>query len=85
MNLFKVNIICFHFSKIRTLFSLVVCLMIGALAIAQPTLPDEEIDVIKDFEASLEESKKINVTPELPRLDTTAPVSYTHLTLPTKA
>ena len=83
MNLFKVNIMCFHFSKIRTLFSLVVCLMIGALAIAQPTLPDEEIDVIKDFEASLEESKKINVTPELPRLDTTArQLTYA---LPTKS
>ena len=72
MNLFKLNIMCFNFSKIRTLISLVIFLMIGSFAFAQPTLPDEEIDVIKDFEASLEESKKINVTPELPALDTTS-------------
>jgi len=38
--------------------------------LAQPTLPDEEVDVIKDFEASLEESEKIDLTPELPQLDT---------------
>jgi len=44
------------------------CMTVGL--VAQPTLPDEEVDVIKDFEASLEESKKIDLTPELPQLDT---------------
>lgn len=38
---------------------------------AQPDLPSEEIEVIKDFEAALEESFKINIKPELPAVDTT--------------
>ncbi len=41
-------------------------------AFAQPDLPSEEIEVIKDFEAALEESFKINVKPELPPVDTTS-------------
>lgn len=47
-----------------------VSLVFSSALQAQETLPDEEIDVIKDFEASLEESRKIDVTPELPQLDT---------------
>ncbi len=39
---------------------------------AQPDLPSEEIEVIKDFEAALEESFKISVKPELPPVDTTS-------------
>ncbi len=68
----KINIMFFSLNKISKFFSLALCLMMTTLVVAQPTLPDEEIDVIKDFEASLEESKKINVTPELPGLDTTS-------------
>lgn len=48
-----------------------ILLALNIAAIAQPTLPDEEVDVIKDFEATLEESVKIDLTPELPKLDTT--------------
>jgi len=71
MKLFNINIMVLNRKIIQSL-SLVVCLLMTTVALAQPTLPDEEIDVIKDFEASLEESKKINVTPELPALDTTS-------------
>ncbi len=39
---------------------------------AQPDLPSEEIEVIKDFEAALEESFKISIKPELPQVDTTS-------------
>jgi hypothetical protein len=39
---------------------------------AQPDLPSEEVEVIKDFEAALEESFKINVKPELPPVDTSS-------------
>jgi len=72
MNSSRINIMFFNLSRISNLVSIAVCLMMTTLVIAQPTLPDEEIDVIKDFEASLEASKKINVTPELPALDTTS-------------
>ena len=41
-------------------------------AFAQPDLPSEEVEVIKDFEAALEESFKITVKPELPPVDTSS-------------
>lgn len=40
-------------------------------AFAQKNLPNESVDVTKDFDAHLLESNKINVTPTLPPLDTT--------------
>ncbi|MEL6639310.1 MAG: hypothetical protein AAFW73_13745 [Bacteroidota bacterium] len=51
-------------------------LLIGILCLvahsawAQPNLPSEEVEVIKDFEANLEESEKLVVEPGLPPLDT---------------
>ena len=52
--------------------SLLFCLLLlGAYGLqAQPDLPSEEVEVIKDFEASLEESEKLVVEPALPPLDT---------------
>ena len=38
---------------------------------AQPDLPNEEVEVIKIFEAQLAESEKVAVLPELPTVDTT--------------
>ena len=72
MNLFRINIRFLIVNRVIKFLPLVVFLMGTTLVVAQPTLPDEEVDVIKDFEASLEESQKINVTPELPELDTTS-------------
>ncbi len=46
-------------------------LLCSTAAWAQPNLPSEEVEVIKDFEASLEESEKLVVEPGLPPLDTT--------------
>ncbi|MEO1516378.1 MAG: hypothetical protein AAFV95_15245 [Bacteroidota bacterium] len=41
-------------------------------AFAQPDLPSEEVEVIKDFEATLEETERIEVNPELPAQDTSS-------------
>lgn len=40
-------------------------------ALAQKDLPDENVNIVKDFDARLLESNKLNVTPSLPVLDTT--------------
>ncbi|MEL6863392.1 MAG: hypothetical protein AAFP19_03190 [Bacteroidota bacterium] len=56
---------------IRLIASLFLLLFIGAPHLmAQPDLPSEEVEVIKDFEANLEESEKLTLDPELPALDT---------------
>ncbi len=50
-----------------------ICLF-GTMAFAQPpsdNLPSEEVEVIKDFEARLEDSYKLSIKPELPPVDTT--------------
>ena len=44
----------------------------GASNLLAQDLPSEEVEVIKDFEARLEDSEKINVLPELPELDSTS-------------
>ncbi|MEM9918413.1 MAG: hypothetical protein AAF990_09980 [Bacteroidota bacterium] len=46
-------------------------LIVAGNAFAQD-LPSEEVEVIKDFEATLEETERIEVTPELPPQDTTS-------------
>ncbi|MEM8909401.1 MAG: hypothetical protein AAGD05_16260, partial [Bacteroidota bacterium] len=58
-----------HIKRIGLLLLLVLTIQ---PAFAQPNLPSEEVEVIKDFEARLEDSEKVDVTPELPELDTTA-------------
>lgn len=55
----------------KVLFSLACCLASAAVLFAQKPLPTESVDVVKDFEVRLLESNKINVSPTLPRLDTT--------------
>ncbi len=53
--------------------ALVICLLIiGAAARAQKDLPTEQVSIIKDFDARLLESNKINVPPALPPLDTSS-------------
>jgi len=37
---------------------------------AQVDLPTEQVEVIKNFEATLEETEKVPIDPELPPLDT---------------
>lgn len=54
----------------RIILFFVLCATVQPL-FAQPNLPSEEVEVIKDFEARLEDSEKIDAIPELPELDTT--------------
>lgn len=56
--------------------------MAATTASAQKDLPNEEVEVIKIFEAQLAESEKVAVLPELPNVDTT--VSKQEYNLPTK-
>lgn len=44
-------------------------LTLPIVAFAQPDLPSEEVEVIKDFEARLEETNKLDLSPTLPPLD----------------
>ena len=48
-------------------------LFVSTAVFAQPggDLPSEEVEIIKDFEARLEESNKLVVKPEMPPIDTT--------------
>lgn len=46
--------------------SLVFALCLSLTAYAQPGLGDEQVEVIKNFEAQLQEAEKINTTPTLP-------------------
>lgn len=43
---------------------------------AQDGLPGSEVDVVKSFNARLQETEKIQVTPQLPSLDTTSKRQY---------
>lgn len=55
-------------------FKVIFCLLMMAVstqALAQPDLPSDQVEVIKIFEAQLQESEKVPVLPELPSLDTT--------------
>ncbi|MEZ4918422.1 MAG: TonB-dependent receptor [Saprospiraceae bacterium] len=56
-------------NKISIVFT--ACFLSAALAGAQTELPDENVSIIKDFDARLLESNKIQVSPTLPDLDTT--------------
>ena len=54
-------------------YIILICFCFGlSNAYAQPDLPSEEVEVIKDFEAKLEETERLNVDPGLPLLDTTS-------------
>lgn len=46
-------------------------LLINVPILAQTDLPAEQVEVIKNFEAQLEETEKIRINPELPQIDTT--------------
>ncbi len=61
----------FSFHKIIALFFF---LMVATLVSAQPDsdLPSEQLEVIKEFEAHLEDSEKLDVKPDLPPLNTNA-------------
>ena len=54
----------------RTL-TLLLCLMALA-ATAQPDLPTDNVEVVRDFEAQLEEAQRLPTAPTLPALDTTS-------------
>jgi hypothetical protein len=58
---------------LRYKFILTAAIAVAAFgtANAQKPLPNESVDVTKEFDARLLESNKINVTPTLPTLDTT--------------
>ena len=55
---------------IKNIISFFLFAFLSFTAYAQPPgggdLPSEEVEIIKDFEAALEESNKLIVTPELP-------------------
>ncbi len=57
--------------SIKNIVSTFIFLVIAVVAYAQPggDLPSEEVEIIKNFEAALEESNKLEITPELPPLD----------------
>ncbi|MFT5383960.1 MAG: hypothetical protein ACI81W_001360, partial [Saprospiraceae bacterium] len=58
--------------SIKNISSIVFFLFVAVVAYAQPDLPSEEVEIIKDFEAALEESTKLVIAPELPALDSTS-------------
>lgn len=58
-------------STIKNIFLLLALSIFANGLFAQPDLPSEEVEVIKDFEANLEESEKLVVEPALPPLDNT--------------
>jgi hypothetical protein len=58
--------------SIKNIINIVFFLLVAVVAYAQPDLPSEEVEIIKDFEAALEESTKLVLAPELPPLDSTS-------------
>ena len=53
------------------IFCLTIFLFFSLTGVAQPPdLPDDEVEVIKDFEARLVDAEKLGLTPELPPNDT---------------
>ncbi len=57
-------------ANIKYIFLFLAFTFSGNLLLAQPgDLPSEEVEVIKDFEANLEESEKLVVEPALPPVD----------------
>ncbi len=59
-------------THLKYIFLTTLFLISGTSLFAQDDLPSEEVEVIKDFEARLEDSEKINVLPSLPELDSTS-------------
>jgi len=59
-------------NSFHKLVFLVLALFCSQTAMAQPDLPDDEVEVIKDFEARLADSEKLELSPELPLADTTS-------------
>ena len=55
--------------SIKNIIPFLVFICCSISVFAQPDLPSEEVEIIKDFEAALEESFKINLKPELPPVD----------------
>lgn len=60
--------------SIKNIISTILFMACAFFAYAQPggDLPSEEVEIIKDFEAALEESNKLEIKPELPSLDSTS-------------
>ena len=58
-----------NFKKIIILSLWAISFQQGLLA--QPDLPSEEVEVIKDFDARLEDTEKVEITPSLPKQTTT--------------
>ncbi len=52
--------------------SLLIAVLFVHTAFAQGDLPGSEVDVVKNFNARLNITEKVNVTPTLPALDTTS-------------
>jgi hypothetical protein len=65
-------------NTINKTFALLILVLSWNTLSAQPDLPSEEVEIIKDFEAALEESNRLTVKPELPPTDsTTRSLMYT--------
>lgn len=58
--------------SIKNIFSVFLFSTLVVAVYAQEDLPSEEVEIIKDFEAALEESNKLEIKPELPPLDEAA-------------
>jgi hypothetical protein len=56
---------------IKNIF-LFIAVLLAHTAFSQGDLPGSEVDVVKNFNARLISTEKVNVTPKLPRLDTTS-------------
>ena len=60
-----------YFQHKSLLFAFLLAFGAQQAVFAQKELPTENVDIVKDFDARLLESNKVNVTPTLPLLDTT--------------
>ncbi len=60
-----------HFTSVLPSFLTLVMLLAGSQLFAQPDLPTEQVEVVKDFDARLLDTEKQPIPAELPRLDTT--------------
>ena len=57
--------------RVKNIISVFLFASLSVISFAQP-IPSEEVEIIKDFEAALEESNKLQISPELPPLDSTS-------------
>ncbi len=66
----------------KIIIPLLLAVGFNQFTLAQPDLPSEEVEVIKDFDARLADTEKIEVTPSLPKQSTTTKTQI--YTIPTR-